>query len=244
MCPEIDRSGSKRPTLLHVTHGKAGSQWIHKILNAWMPDRIVRPMYETRQFLERPVQSGMIYPTLYLTKQAFDQVALPPNSRHFVVIRDLRDTLVSWYFSLKTSHVVDHPLIAEIRASLVERDLDDGLIWAMDHPSFTDCAAIQRSWHQGGESLIRYENLLDDDEGLLERVLIDESVTPSERERLRAAIHANRFERLTGRKRGTEDLLSHERKGIVGDWRNHFSERVELAFELRYGELLRATGYM
>ena len=55
---------------------------------------------------------------------------------------------------------------------------------------------------------------------------------------------ANRFERLTGgRKRGQEDLAAHERKGVAGDWRNYFSERVTLAFKARYGGLLVATGY-
>jgi hypothetical protein len=243
MSVEIVRSASERPTVLHVTHWKAGSQWIHKILNAWMPDRIVRPMHDMIQFLQAPVRPGMIYPTLYLTKEQFEKVALPPNSRRFVVVRDLRDSLVSWYFSVKISHPVDHPLIAEIRDVLIARDEEDGLIWAMDHPSFADLVAIQRSWNEAGESVIHYEDLFDGDESLLERVLVDEYVTPLERERLMSAIHANRFERLTGRARGTEDISSHERKGIAGDWRNHFTERVEQAFQQRYGGLLRATGY-
>ena len=98
------------PTVLHVTHQKAGSQWLAKILYDCAPERVLFATYGMVQFLQEPVRSGMIYPTLYVTKEELDAVILPPNTRHFVVIRDLRDALVSWYFSLKVSHVVNHPM--------------------------------------------------------------------------------------------------------------------------------------
>ncbi len=78
----------------------------------------------------------------------------------------------------------------------------------------------------------------------LERVLIDECKLPVTRERLREVVLANRFEALTlGRLPGQEDLNSHERKGVSGDWRNHFTPRVTEAFKDRYADLLIATGY-
>ena len=40
-----------------------------------------------------------------------------------------------------------------------------------------------------------------------------------------------------------EDVRCHERKGIAGDWRNHFTERVKLGFKHRFGDVLLATGY-
>jgi hypothetical protein len=61
---------------------------------------------------------------------------------------------------------------------------------------------------------------------------------------LREAVIASRFERMTqGRARGTEDIGAHERKGVAGDWQNHFTKRVKHAFKNRYGALLVATGY-
>ena len=64
------------------------------------------------------------------------------------------------------------------------------------------------------------------------------------RERLREVILANRFEARTGgRQRGEENIHSHERKGIAGDWRNYFSPELTRAFKARYGDLLIATGY-
>src|SRR5262245_3827755 len=231
------------PTLLHVTHRKAGSQWLRRILYDCAPERVVFTAYEMAQFLSKPVLRGMIYPTLYVTKEEFGSVPLPAGARHFVVIRDLRDTLVSWYFSLKFSHVDDHPIVAELRSAIDGLTLEESLIWFIEGPYFSETAAMQRSWHRSGERLVRYEDLLERDEEILERILLDECGMPIGRARLKAAIHANRFERLTGRPRGTEDISSHERKGIVGDWRNYFTDRVKALFKERCGTLLLETGY-
>jgi len=229
--------------VLHVTHQKAGSQWLRRILYDCAPERVVFAEYGMVQFLQKPVRSGMVYPTLYVTREEFDRVILPPNARHFVVIRDLRDTLVSWYFSAKVSHVVDNPLVAEMRATINALTLEQGLIWLMEDPHFQKAAAVQRSWLRYRDRLIRYEDLLERDLEILERVLLQECGVPVGRARLREVVHANRFEQLTGRMRGTEDIASHERKGIAGDWRNYFTDRVREAFKERFGSILTETGY-
>jgi len=234
---------SNWPTLLHVTHAKSGSQWLRAILDNCAPHQVVHPVHGMGQFLENPVRSGMIYPALFVTKDEFDGVVLPPNARRFVVIRDLRDTLVSWYFSLKVSHTVDHSTLTEMRNTLNALTFEKGLIWLIEDPYFSKIATIQSSWCQSGELLVRYEDLLERDEEILERILLRECGIPVERARLREIIHANRFDQLTGRTRGTEDVSSHQRKGIAGDWCNHFTHRVKDSFKERFGTVLIETGY-
>jgi lipopolysaccharide transport system ATP-binding protein len=232
------------PTVLHVTHPKSGSQWVRNILTQCAPERTVTPEYGLGHFFRGPIQTGKIYPTVYVTRQEFMRVPLPPGARRFVVIRDLRDTLVSWYFSVKVSHADDVPVIAEFRARLRGLSVEDGLLWAIhESPDIAHIAAIQRSWWESGEPLVRYEDLLEHDDEILARVLLDECGLPLPRARLQAIIRRCRFEALTGRARGQEDVYSHERKGIAGDWRNHFTDRVRSAFKARFGKLLIATGY-
>jgi hypothetical protein len=61
---------------------------------------------------------------------------------------------------------------------------------------------------------------------------------------LLATIHQKRFSKLTqGRRRGEEAVGSHYRKGLPGDWRNHFSLTLEAKFTERYGDLLGRLGY-
>jgi len=231
------------PTVLHITHWKAGSQWIAQILRDCMGQRIIEPELGEAQVRHYPIQRGFVYPAVYLSREEFEALSLPENTRWFVVIRDLRDTLVSAYFSFKISHPVLGSELASLRQKLWEIDQEAGFLYLMDH-FLEKCARIQLSWLEAGEPLLKYEHLLRDDLGLLSEVLIDRCGLPVSRERLREVVAANRFEAQTGgRRRGVEDVSAHQRKAVPGDWRNHFTERVKRAFKARYGGLLVATGY-
>ena len=53
-----------------------------------------------------------------------------------------------------------------------------------------------------------------------------------------------RFEKLAkGRKQGNEDPTSHFRKGMAGDWQNHFNNRHKNLFKKHAGQLLIDLGY-
>jgi hypothetical protein len=57
-------------------------------------------------------------------------------------------------------------------------------------------------------------------------------------------VHKNRFgARSGGRKKGQEDAESHYRKGVPGDWKNHFTDKHVNTFMERHGGLLRKLEY-
>ncbi len=229
-------------TVFHITHHKAGSQWINRILHSIAFDRLVLPEPGDAQFLRQPIQPGKIYPTVYVTREQFEAVILPRNSRWFVVIRDLRDTLISGYFSIKHSHAMEEEADLQLRAQLRESSFEDGLLHLIDC-WLPDRAAVQRSWAGGSSDVLKYEDILGRDMEILERVLLGHCRLAVPPEKLREVVLANRFEARAGRKRGQEDLGSHERKGVAGDWKNHFTDTVAKAFKNRFGELLVQAGY-
>jgi hypothetical protein len=237
-------NGNQAPTVFHVTHYKAGSRWIHRILKASVKERVLQVHDEMKEFLEEPIEPGRVYSAVYVTREQFDSVDLPPDSRHFVVIRDLRDTLVSGYFSLKKSHAdfeVDD--VTSFRGRLQRLDFADGLMQTLREWLPVN-AQIQQSWLEAGEPLIRFEDLLERAEEILEPTLLDTCELGVPRGRLRRAIENQSFERLSGgRSRGEEQEDHHYRKGIAGDWRNYFTEPIKEEFKERYGDLLIATGY-
>lgn len=51
------------------------------------------------------------------------------------------------------------------------------------------------------------------------------------------------FEKLTGRSRGQENRNTHLRKGVPGDWVNHFEPEHLVAFKDRYNDLVLDLGY-
>lgn len=231
------------PTIFHVTHWKAGSQWVRKILEACAPDSIVAPRVYEAQFLSDPIQPGMVYPTVYVTREQFYKVKLPESWKRFIVIRDLRDTLVSVYFSIRFSHQTIADEIVKWRTVLVSLSEEDGLLYLFDE-WLPRCVAIQQSWLGGEDALLKYEELLGNDVKILEAALIDRCQLPVSREFFREVVLANQFERLTaGRRRGVENVQSHERKGISGDWKNHFTDKIKDVFKEKYGNLLVDTGY-
>jgi lipopolysaccharide transport system ATP-binding protein len=157
--------------VFHITHAKAGSQWVFQVLSACAPGRIIHPEDDAAQFLSQPIQPGQIYPTLYVTREEFEAVSPPEPHLKFVVIRDLRDTLISWYFSVKHSHIpMPVPRFDRRRAKLNTLSLTEGLRYAM-HERMPEIARIQASWVNAGVPMFRFEALLQDEAGLFERLL-------------------------------------------------------------------------
>lgn len=63
-------------------------------------------------------------------------------------------------------------------------------------------------------------------------------------DRLRQIVDANQFTKLAGgRAPGQEDVKSHYRKGVAGDWRNHFNEEHIALFKENFNDLLLRLGY-
>lgn len=61
---------------------------------------------------------------------------------------------------------------------------------------------------------------------------------------LLGCIYHNRFSQKAGdRKKGVENVKSHYRKGVAGDWVNHFTEEHRIHFKRNYNDLLMKLGY-
>ena len=202
------------PTIFHVTHWKAGSQWINKILNRCVGDRVVFAEPHAGQLLQRPLLAGRVYTTCYVTRKQFYSVTLPEPWHRFIVIRDLRDTLLSAYFSLRFSHAAS-PEIIRVRDELTLSGFEGGLLYLLEQ-WLPPCAAIQRSWLESGDTLIRYEDLLERKVEILVPLLTRQCPLGVSARRVCKAVLACRFVQLAGgRARGEENLESHERKGVA-----------------------------
>jgi len=231
------------PAVVHATHWKAGSQWIHRILYHCAPNRVVAPEGEGQHLLGCKVERDAIYPCVYGSRSDVAACGSTEDMSVFVVLRDLRDTLTSWYFSVKLSHPIDCTWLPALRKQFLSMSVEDGLLLAIENDQFARCATIQNSWVDAKVPLLRFEDLLERDEELLVPLLTGRCDVGASAERVREAIRACRFECLSGRARGVEDINSHFRRGEAGDWRRHFTSRVAEAFAHRYGDVLKETGY-
>lgn len=261
-------------TVFHITHYKAGSQWIFQVLATCAPNRIIPPNIDLDQFYKTAIVPGAIYPTIYVPYPSFKKVLMPdlvldpktyqPSSddgseiqnwfhfqvkqmpvRKFAIIRDLRDTIISLYFSVKVSHALLSENLIEGRRQLSEMSLEEGLLQVLRTRGKVQ-ANIQRSWlpvcRQGDALLIRYEDLIADEQGMFAKIMDYCKINVS-KNKLEKIVEKSSFSSLTGRKPGEENIASHYRKGISGDWKNYFTDRVKAEFKEQFGQLLIDTGY-
>ena len=63
-------------------------------------------------------------------------------------------------------------------------------------------------------------------------------------DKVQSIVEKNSFSRLSGgREKGKENVKSHFRKGVPGDWVNHFTPEHKLVFKERFNDVLVKLGY-
>lgn len=171
--------------------------------------------------------------------------------RTIYMMRDGRDTLVSAYFHLvreggpmkiSLEHKLGRPICKEnIRENLAQF-LE---VMRTNRTATIDYRSHIEEWkrHRDRYATVRYEDLLADAGGELSRVLHEVTGKTADPARVRDAVARFDFSRITGRSNGKEDDNHFVRKGISGDWRNHFTREAALAFDRYAGDLLRELGY-
>lgn len=230
---------------LHATHPKAGSQWVQAIFvdlfgKSAIPNEAGNGVPPDRVF-----GAGRVYLSAYLLPGEIAQhksELLPMRS--FFVMRDLRDTLVSLYFSLKVSHAVLDEFMASARKKLNLMGEEEGMIYLIE-TQMRNSAKLQKTWlMEYPESCVKFESLTGNPEHEMPRIIRDMLGLDVPEEAIIASCRKFAFERLAGgRKRGEEDAKSHFRSGAAGGWRKHFTPAVTEAFKEEFPGLLRLAGY-
>ena len=180
---------------------------------------------------------------------------LDPRGMKNVVVawRDGRDVMVSWYHQQLIPHEWNAHQVSRSRRELLLEDYADvqgnlpafiEYAFSQPHsPSFSWTDFVCR-WHDHeGAIHVRYEDLRRDTSGELRRIvrgLTGELLSPEE---ATAIAEEFSFERQAGRRAGQEDKRSFLRKGVVGDWRTHFSHEAREVFDRYAGEELILLGY-
>jgi Sulfotransferase family len=159
-----------------------------------------------------------------------------PEARMVSTTRDARDCYVSLWFHLYPDR---EPLAADNRADFLGRIHGHAATWRDTMAKFRKDAAE----HPGRHFAIRYETLLDDAQGEMTR-LFDWFGCDASEATVAQVVEQNAFSVASGgRQPGEADPQSFLRKGIAGDWKNHFDEECNQRYCEVAGEALTAAGY-
>lgn len=248
MASATTRTSPPPVRLFHLTFYKAGSQWLRDVL---IDPRIVEFAGHTLAATGIDLQAshwpalaiGQVASPLYSTGTGEWQLMAAEDDRAFVVIRDPRDIVVSLVYSVSLSHAptpITLLLREPIAAASHRNKLQIGMFLLAQWSEYL------RSWRRAKEFdnvlLSRYESLVEDLPGELGRLsaFLQWGIPPAILETV-AADHA--FVKRSGRQPGDENPFSHRRKGIAGDWRNHFNRETARLFEDAFPGLLSDLGY-
>ncbi|HSJ09657.1 MAG TPA: sulfotransferase domain-containing protein [Longimicrobiales bacterium] len=254
---------SPHANVFHCCTQKSGSQWLQSLLTDLRTyqytglrrhdarnDRSARtPVTELR--IPDGFPPRTLVSPLFMTFDAFREMPKAGSYRAFYVSRDPRDILVSWYYSARFSHLADNDMtrpLVQARVALEGLSEADGLRYAVDYMERMGRFASMRSWTNAPEQdpsvrLVRFEDLVGPDAFVTMAGLFDFLDIRMPESELRSLLDAYSFERLSGRKRGTENPRSHLRSGSAGGWRKRFDEPLTSYFREVTGDLVERMGY-
>lgn len=171
------------------------------------------------------------------------------------LVRDGRDVMVSFYFHFtRIQHTAKSPKFRRALDNLyghgadlsdVRTNLPRFIEYINKHPigAPTDWSTYHNQWiDKPNVVYTRYEALRSDCIAEMTRVTAEHGVACDEW-RIERAVDGHSMQRAAGRKPGEEDRSSFIRKGVVGDWKNHFSDEALEVFADQCGETLVALGY-
>lgn len=248
----------KKPVIAFFGHHKAATTWICDIFH-----RVARELeLNTRNFWDTKLFDYHLRDFLLdhdtevisYTNADYRYVREIENDvLGFHVVRDPRDICVSAYYSHLYSHPTDvWPELEEHRKQLQACSKDDGLLLEMEfrRGEFTEML----SWNYDNPNIfeIKMEELTLEPEKMFKEIfsflqllyLDDPRKGKISLASLEAILHENRFDKKSGgRQKGREDVKNHYRKGVAGDWRNHFEPVHMEFFKANYNDLLITLGY-
>jgi hypothetical protein len=234
--------------VIHITLHKCGSQWIRDVLCAAEILRFSGMSYsgETFDFLTKgqiELSKGEFSGPIYSMNRVEWQCWKSPGDKAIVVLRDPRDRLVSNLFSMLYSHSTNTRVecLRNILSGISNHDKRiKMLIW-----NFISSVRFYLTWAINAKDdafVMRYESFLQDQRGEFRRIL-DWLGWYVPDEVLYAVVEKLSFKTRSGRSPGETDIFSHYRRGVEGDWRNHFSRENGRLWELLYPGFLTKIGY-
>ncbi len=254
----------KRSPLINIYHcctHKSGSQWIKKIFaddivfaysglkqysySHYLPDNIDRRKI-TERYFDSPFPEYKIISPLYITYDSYKKIPKSIPYKAIFILRDPRDLVVSYYFSMSFSHAAN-PEIIKTRARLNKINFTDGLIFCINWLGDFGTYSAQRSWAEASDEtvlIVKYEDLIGlDSKNYFKKIFEHCEIDLPER-KLTILVKKYSFEKMSkGRKPGQENQKHHYRKGISRDWKNYFTEEAKDRFKKETGELLIALDY-
>jgi len=225
------------PLYIVTEYPKSGGSWVSQMLSDYL--NVPFPRNEFPKLRSSIMHGHYLY--------------FPTMRNVVVVFRDGRDIMVSCYYhSLFKNEWFNAPLVEITKRELrfddyydIRNNLPKFIEYKFTrkkHPRFTWSEFIN-SWIDEDVPFLKYENLLQYPVEELAKVIYKVCKVEPDEDKLRQIAEKYSFKNLTKRNPGEENKQSYLRKGIAGDWKNHFSKEARQVFNEFAGKELIKLGY-
>lgn len=240
--------------IYHSSIQKTGSHWVKSIFSDPRIRQYTRlatypgHRYEWDEFHKRFPKYHFV-PGLFISYGSYEEIRKPEKYKTFYVIRDPRDIIVSWYFSIRDTHRLTGK-VGQYREKLRSLNQKDGIVFCIRTLAYK--FAFMRTWAYNADDpnvmIVKFENLVDDPTTYWERIFehcgvdIPSNVLRSVLEDYdKEGMRKREQNRSFLRKRSTSNR-SHYRKGGQS-WEDLFTKKHKRMFAEINGNLLRVLGY-
>ncbi|OQX53844.1 MAG: hypothetical protein B5M53_06425 [Candidatus Cloacimonas sp. 4484_209] len=225
------------PLYIVAEYPRSGGSWVSQMLSEYLNTPFPRNQFP--KFRSSIMHGHYLY--------------FPTMKNVFVVVRDGRDVMVSYYYhSLFKNDRCNARLVEITRRELhcddynnIRENLPKFIEYKFTrkkYPRFTWSEFIN-SWIDKDVPIIKYENLLQDPVEELSKAIHKVCRVKPDKDRLKQIAKKYSFKKVAKRNPGVENKHSFLRKGIAGDWKNKFSREACEIFNLFAGRELIKLGY-
>lgn len=251
-------SASSVPLRLLTSPGRSGFHWLkfmlaHTMQKPPLEERLLEPE-ALKAALQHKAHDHLCYEHLDIERHGFilDETRYP-DLKMVLLYRHPLDILVSSFFFLASKKMLLFPEKSPVEnmrlyirnayeLKMLPQSLQETWMISMGYKEYLRRLVVD--WLKTGRVYgVRYEELVKDTPKTLKKILSYYQVSCS-RHLIKEAVKQNRFEVLSGgRDRGTEDVASHYRKGISGDWKSFFNQEDLAVVKKEFGAELDWLNY-
>jgi len=244
------KNNTKTTNIYHVSVQKTGSQWIKKVFS---DKRVVRMTgmvpfpqhrYEFGEFIS-VFPPFTFVPGLYIPHLLYKEIEKPDNYATIYVVRDPRNIILSWYFSMRYSHRIVNDRVAAHRKKLRSLSKEEGINYSIRtlHPKMS----FMKSWMYHNNELpntlfVRFEDLTRNPLSQFSR-MFDHCGFDISDSYLKNILRDYTKEKMRNRDKQTRSSKMSTYSKDGSDWEKEFTRTNKKVFDNTYGNILEITGY-